>query len=493
MFYTENIPNISKNNLRVKFSDFSKGINTNIAENILPLNYAVNAFNYDFNSGALTPGLGLKELEIYNGSTTKNMFMPEVGVSIKKFWHFRRYDHSLNQFSPLLMVYTDNEKIFMGRLMTQDYFFYDTGKTFDTEPTGINYRIDDTDCFLCCSPNEIAVFNGTTTPTTYSNNVPDITSVALHAGRLFATTGGDQSQLWFSDDLNPTNWNVSAFEGGYIELTDERGTLKKVIESNNYLYVIREYGITRVSGWGLQDEFTVTNLYLTTGKLYHNSAVLCGGVIMMLCRDGIYYFTGSTMQKLELGLDKYFKNVDNSNAIGAFLDGKYYLACRLNFDDATIGCESATYVNNALIEYDLENGNINILRGVDICSLTPFQTEWFSKLVVCRRDAETNKLSEVTHDGLIYNTPTKKVWTSAMTDIGYPAYKKAIRSLCLNTTKDVEITIKTDEKAYNFNVKGSNSPVKVPINLITKKLSITFSSNTTDCEISNPELEVSLC
>ncbi len=494
MFYTENIPNLNKNSLRVKLSDFSNGINTNVAENILPLNYAVNAYNYDFNSGALTPGLGLKELVVDNGTTTKTMFMPEIGVSIRKFWHFRRYDNSLSQFSPILIVYGDNGKMYMGRLMTADYFFYDTGSTFTEEPIGINYRLGDTDSFLCCCPNEIVVFNGSTTADEYTENVPSITSVALHAGRLFATTGGDQSQLWFSDDLDPTNWNVSAFEGGYIELTDERGTLKKVIESNNYLYVIREYGITRVSGWGLQDEFTVKNLYLTTGKLYYNSAVLCGGVILMLCRDGIYSFTGASMQKLELGLDKYFKNVDNDNAIGAFLDGKYYLACKLDFgDNVAVGCESSTYTNNALIEYDLENGNINILRGVDICSMTPFQTEWFSKLVICRRDAETNKLSELTHDGLIYNTPTKKVWTSALTDMGYPAYKKAIRAIYINTTNDIEISIKTDEKEYKFSAKGSNAPVKVPINLITKRFSVTFTSTTADCEISTPEIEVALC
>ena len=143
--------------------------------------------------------------------------------------------------------------------------------------------------------------------------------------------------------------NVSEFEGGYIELTGERGTLKKVIESNNYLYVIREYGISRVSAWGLQSDFVVKNMYLTTGKLYYNSAVLCGNTILMLCKDGLYYFDGVSMEKLNLGLDKYFENVDNSSAVGAFLDGKYYLACKLNYNDGrTIGCESLTYTNNTV-------------------------------------------------------------------------------------------------------------------------------------------------
>lgn len=494
MFYTENLPNLNKTSLRVKISDFSKGINTTVTENILPLNYAVNSYNFNFKSGALTEGLGLKELEIKNESTTKTMNTPANVTKIKKFWHFRRYDKAMEQFSPLMMIYCDDGVVYTGRLGTLDTNFYDVGISFDTEPIGINYRLNDFDSFLCCAPNKIVTYNGNTNPVTYTENVPDITSVALHAGRLFATTGGDQSQLWFSDDLDPTNWNVSEFEGGYIELTDERGTLKKVIESNNYLYVIREYGISRVSGWGLQDEFTVKNLYLTTGKLYYNSAVLCGGVIVMLCRDGLYYFTGSNMQKLDLGLDKYFENVDNDYAIGAFLDGKYYLACRLNFnDDLLIGCETSTYQNNALIEYDLDTDNVNILRGVDICSLTPLQTEWFSKLVVCRNDSEQDKLSEVTHDGKIYATPTNKSWTSAYTDMGYPAYKKALKNLYLTTKYDIDVTFNIDGKNYSFQIKGSDIPTKVPINLTAKRFNITFSTNGQFCEISNPELEVIIC
>ena len=494
MFYTENLPNLNKTSLRVKLSDFSKGINTTVTENILPLNYAVNTYNFDFNSGALTEGLGLKELEIKNESTTKVMNTPENVTEIKNFWHFRRYDTSMKKFSPFMMIYCDDGKVYSGRLATLDTNFYDVGIAFDTEPIGINYRLNDKDTFLCCAPNKIITYNGNTNPATYTENVPDITSVALHAGRLFATTGGDQSQLWFSDDLDPTNWNVSEFEGGYIELTDDRGTLKKVIESNNYLYVIREYGITRVSGWGLQDEFTVKNLYLTTGKLYYKSAVLCGGAILMLCRDGIYYFTGSSMQKLDLGLDKYFENVDNDYAIGAFLDGKYYLACRLNFNDsALIGCENSAYQNNTLIEYDLDNGNVNILRGVDICSITPFQTEWFSKLVICRNDENKNKLYELTHDGLVCNTPTNKTWTSAYTDMGYPSYKKAIKNLFLTTKYDIEILFNADGKDYTFNVKGSDYPTKIPINLMAKRFSVTFLTNNQYSEISNPELEVALC
>lgn len=492
MFYSEKIPNNTKSTIRVSLSDFSKGINTVVTENLLPLNYAVNSYNFDFNSRSLKEGLGISTFSVYNGTVRKNMFFPS-GKKVLKFWHFRRYDKTINEFSPLMMIYCDDKKMYVGRLVTQDANFYDLGITFDTIPECFNYRLDDKDCFVCCAPNKIVVYDGNTSPKTYTENVPSITSAALHAGRLFVTTGGDESQLWFSDDLDPTNWNVNSFDGGYIELTDDRGTLKKVIESNNYLYVIREYGISRVSGWGLQEDFTVKNLYLSTGKIYHNSAVLCGSVIMMLCRDGIYRFSGSSMQKLDLGIDKYFEGIDNKNAVGAFLDGKYYLACRLMFNDNVIFFDELkpNYVNNALIEYDIITGAVNIMRGIDISTMTAFQTEWGSELILCVNNSDNIVL--LSHDGKFILNKSPKVWTSPYTDMGYPSRRKVIKNIYLNTKDKIEIAINADGTKYTFPVEGDSNPVRVPINVSAKKFNISFSSDTAKCEISNPEIEVEIC
>lgn len=494
MFYTEKLPNNNKSLLKVKLSDFSKGINTKVSENILPLNYAVNTFNYSYGSGALKEGLGLKVLEMPDvAGVPRSISTPEGVTKIINAWLFRRYDNAGKRFSPYLMIYCDDKKLYYWRVSTYEDLYLDTGLTFDVEPAGVNYRIKGTDSFLCCVPNIIGVYS-TATRHLYTDNVPSITSVALHAGRLFATTGGDQSQLWFSDDLDPTSWKVSEFDGGYIELTDERGPLKKVVESNNYLYVIRDFGITRVSGWGLQSDFNVKNMYLSTGKIYHNTAILCGKIIMMMCKDGLYYFDGSDMTKLQLGLDKYFENVDNSNAVGAFLAGKYYVACRLNYDDGrTIGCENATYINNTLLEFDVNTGELNILRGVDISRLTAFQTGDYSKLVVCSNGEKCNIVSEVTHDGKVYGVATQKIWDSPFTDMGYPTYKKVIKSLYIDTKTDIILEINANGKKYTFKGKGSDTTVRIPINVIANKFSITIKSTTDTCEISNPVLEIALC
>lgn len=495
MFYSQKLPRNTKSNLKLQISDFSKGINTKVTQNLLPLNYATNSYNYNFNKCSLSTGLGLKELEVPYSDTGTKSFVPAEGVNkVIRFWQYTRYDKLLDRYIPCVMLYCDDKNIYFVRLETSVNTFQGIGVTFDDVPNGLNYRIDEGDCFFAFGKNKIMVYTGTSVPDIFTENVPSITSVALHAGRLFATADGDQNVLWFSDDLNPTNWNISQFEGGYIELTGERGVCKKVLESNNYLNVIREFGISKISGWGLQDDFLVKNMYLTTGKLYHETAMLCGGIVIMLCTDGLYYFDGTAMNKLTFGIEEMFEGVDNSNAVAAFLDGKYYLACRLNYDDgAVVGCESQNYKNNTLIELDLANWEINLARGVDISYMAGIRNERFSKLgVLLNCGADTSKIYELTHDGEFFGTASHKNWVSPFTDMGYPNYKKVIRNITVDTRSDITITFNIDSKNYDFYVKGDSKPVTVPINLICNKFSIAFACDESECEISNPVIQASL-
>ncbi len=487
------MPQNIKSNIKVKLSDFSKGINTKLTENLLPLNYAVNCYNFDFNKCSLSTGLGIQELSIpYADSNSKTFMTPASITQIRKFWQYTRYDNELNDYIPLLIMYGDDNKLYYARLKTSLNTFTLLDSSFENVPNGINYRIDDGDCFLACGESKMLKFSGSNA-VTFSENIPKITSVALHAGRLFATVSGDQNVIWFSDDLNPTNWNVSNFEGGYIELTGERGVCKKVIEANNYLYVIREYGISRISGWGLQDDFAVKNMYLSTGKLYHNTAKLCGHIIIMLCSDGLYYFDGGSMNKINLGIEEMFEGVDNSKAFGAFLDGKYYIACKMNYNDsAFIGCEGGSYDNNTLIELDLNTFDINILRGVDIAYMDGIRYDNYSKLGIICKGNNGEKFFELTHDGKIDGVATKKHWCSPFTDIGYPDYKKAIKSITLCTKTDIKILVNADGRKYVYDVKGSKSPVKVPINVCCTSFNIAFESTVAECEISDPIIHISL-
>ena len=500
MLYSEMLPLSNQTKLNVRLTDFSNGINTQKSFSVLPLNYAVNTFNFDLSSGALREGLGLKVFTTpytrFGVAHTKTYDVPTNVTQIQNVWFYRRYDYDGESFSPVMLIYGDDSKLYGTTIRSTTGFTEVASMALDGDPVGINYRLDNKDCMIFCSTSAtdyLYTWDSINAVQKYTG-CPAVLSLAKHAGRLFATSTGDKKKLYFSDDLDPRNWQVSDTAGGYIEISDDRGALNKLIEWNNYLYVIRDYGITRISAWGEQQDFVVRHLYLSTGKIYANSAVHCGSCILMLCKDGLYMFDGTDTKKVNTGLDKFFDSVDNENSVGAFLDGKYYLSCRLNYgDDQVVGCESGDCVNNTLLEYDINTGKLNILRGVDIKLLLNVQTSEFSKLVCCTNTAgQQNVLMEVTHDGQILDTPTFKFWESPKTDLGYPDKQKVLNEIYVTSSASAKLVLTTDGGDYSVDITASLIPKKYKLNIKCTTFSLSLATEASSIDILPPTLKATV-
>lgn len=74
-------------------------------------------------------------------------------------------------------------------------------------------------------------------------------------------------------------------------MIDERGALNRVISYLNYVYVFRDYGISRITAFGAQTDFSVSNLFVSSGKIYPRSVALCGDSVIFLRRTGFICLT----------------------------------------------------------------------------------------------------------------------------------------------------------------------------------------------------------
>ena len=495
MFYDENLPIIDSNLMTLNITDFGQGMLTNKDSELLPMYCAKMTYNYDYNRGVLIDGMGVGKLSwVTDDGVVREFPLPNGVTQIKGIWHFRHYDNDKQAFESFVVIYGNDSKMYYAFLDSNINQFYElSGLTLNVVPDCINYRLDGKDCLLICSNDDggsMYIWDGLTIPQAVEN-APNITSACVYAGRVFVTTGGDHSKLCFSDDLDPKNWNISSLEGGYITLSDERGGLNKLIEYNNYLYIIRDYGISRLYAFGEQADFSIRNMYLSTGKIYSKSAVLCGYNILMLCRDGLYAFDGLESRKISVGFDKLFENQDNENAIGAFVNGKYYLACKLNYaDNKKIGCESGYYINNTLIEYDIVTSDIKLLRGVDINVLCAINTTQFSKLVLSLNNIDNNEILELNYSGKVLQQVTQKEWTSPISDLGYPMRDKVIRKLIIDTATDIKFKVYTESDIYEFDIKGSKNTIELPMDIKCKKFGFGIESDNTGCKIKKPHIQM---
>lgn len=486
---------------KLNYANFANGLNTDIDEFILPINRSVNTFNFNFSSGALLTGLGIKTLTLpigKNNTTQREITFPS-SYQIKATWLFRNTAPSNNVDRDDFLILLDSNG-YLHRML-----LYETGsqlvqvgeRAFSDIPTILNYKLNGNYCLLISSADGFYYWSPTiSTNFIKINNAPNINSICLHADRAFATTGGKREEVWFSKELDPTNWNATLSDGGFISFVDERGQCNRVVSFFDRVYVFRDYGINRITGYANQTEFDVSELYVSSGQIHAKTVCVCGDRILMLTDNGIYCFDGTSTTKLNVYVNDLLSRAGNKNAIATFFNGKYYLACYLPFDDAKqIGSEknpSSSKANNVLIELDIKTNSINILRGVEITSLNVVSDDIISKLVVCVLDGGKYMLGEVGNYGAIFNTTTKKLWKSPLSNFGYPEKNKFIKDVYIISKHPLTITVRSESKSIKVTSTPKNNLIKLSPKLSGKMFALDFETNEKECYVSNPTIIVGM-
>lgn len=498
MFYYKPLLKKKVGDYKITFSAFASGMNSEVDEGILPYKYAKCCYNYQISNGALKDGIGFEPLTLptnYEDLNNQREILMEPNQEIKKIWVFKYFDLDNNVPDYRLLFYTKDGTIKWTQLVANYPYTFNIASVIYSSgvPNAVNYRLNGQDYMIFSSPTDGMWKYTPNKMAEKIENGPSIASMCLHYERMFAIIeNAERNRLSFSENLDPTNFNPSLDEGGFIDMQDERGKLNKVVSFNDYIYVFRDFGVARVSAYGDQTAFSVSQLFVSSSKIYANSVCVCGDKIMLLARDGIYSFDGYSTTKLNLGIESLLKNISNENCSALYYNGKYYLACKLNFNDnEQIGCESYSdgYINNALIELDLKTGDINLTRGIDICSMLLIDDGNFSKVVACFNGEYKGVIGQMTHDGKMFGVPLKKCWTTPKSNLGYPTQVKRIKEVFVKTKSPCQIGIQTENGTKIYNLNGANKTQRLKTNAYGEQIEVSFISCTNQpTEISCPQI-----
>jgi hypothetical protein len=470
----------------VRLSDFSRGINKGKDENILPLNYAAMTYNFSARDGALKDGVGLAPF-VFNGADMS----PPANIRPLRAWHYRRYDPIGCKPDDRLVIYAEDGGLYARSLWYGGEFTAIEGADFSAPPDALNYRLNGDDVLIFCSGGEnMTVWDGENYPYTVTDS-PRITSMDVHFERLFATVDGERRQVWFSDDLDPTNWDLTPDDAGFIEMTDERGALLRAVSFLDYLYVFREYGISRISASGGQEEFAVSQLFVSSGRIRAETVTPCGDKILFLADDGLYAFNGLSAVRVLGDMSPLFNRIANDSASAAYCDNKYYLACRLDYGDGQIiGCEARPdYVNNTVIELDLSDMRCYLSRGIDVSHMAAVKCGGTGAAVIaCARNADgEGMLAELDRSGAVDGVPLPKKWITPMTDFGTDK-TKILKHISLQTDTDITLRIVSDGESKTVTAHGGAGIRRVPVNVKGKTLCVSFECAVSGARISSPIL-----
>lgn len=488
MFYKnkKHHKNVSEKN--VVFSLFANGVVSNIDDSVAQTNLCKRVYNLNYTDGTLKTGLGIKSLELpaslADPDATYTYDFSNL-ADITDLMFDRWYSSELGGYYYQIQIVDSNNKIWAIPLYDEDgNFIYLVSTRLSHAPSySCVYRTGNVDSTLYFSQDGMLTLS--LSSETLSSNVPEMISSVVHYGKFFGITKGDH-KLVYTSNLNLSEWSNN--NTSVIEFLDNRGAFKKLVSFNDYVYLFRENGITKISLYSTTgSDFSFTHLYLASSKIYENSICVCGGKILFASRDGMYSFNGNSVKKILQKEDVYFTNLDNTNCSAAFLDGKYYLATKCNFDDGkTVGCESGNYVNNVLFEIDVETEKVNVLRGVDIRKLMAINCPHFSKMCACFYNANKKVIGEVLCDGKDFNNVTQKCWESFKTDFGFQGKRKRIKRLLIQSIYDCKVKIESDEESKEYVIIGNEKEQKLPINVTGSSFLIEFISNTQICKICKP-------
>lgn len=462
---TLKVPSVKNSFLSVK--GFTGGLNGKIESRLLSLNYSSLSYNFDNKSGALTDGMGVKEMTFpLAGGTEKTLSFPNVVPS--KLYYFKRYDQVNKCYDDRILAYCSDGYIYGASVGGTDTVFVQIPELmFSSAPIGLHYKYNTDDVMVFSCGNKIYIYS--VNETLIVDNVPNITSMCFHYERLFVTTDDEGTTLWFSDDFDPSNWDVSLTEAGFIDMQDERGKLIKVVSFLDYLYVFRLYGITRITAYGDQSDYDVSQLFTSGGKIFAGSITTCGDRILFLSSDGLYCFDGLETTKIMSGIFPFIDIENAENCFSEYIDGIYYLKVPVVIDG--IG-------QSALIVYDVTENNGYLSCGTGVTDMCAAKSSVYALLMLTGGSV----IATPSDICLNFSSAMSKLWRSPQFDFG-SSERKIIRTLSVSTSGELNIRVISDSACRNLIAHSGTSVLDV--DLTGENFIIELTSAQSNAKISN--------
>lgn len=481
------------------FENLNNNMNANIDKSVLPMGSSCMSYNFSSEDGVLKDGIGIKNLQFRYSKNDRTLYKtitsPEDKVYLSGCWCFRAWDKVIKDYKDYLIFYATNGNFYYN-------YFYDNsveltlidGLKFEEKPLIVTTtRIDGEDALILISDVDgmyIWKFPNTVQKV---DNAPKIKSMCVNDGRIYATTYGDGRSVIFSDGLDPINFNKYISGGGEINIADDYfGKGNTLISFGGHIYIFRDYNIVKLTTYASRSDYMLSQLYVSNGLIYEKTICVCGDKVLYLASDGIYSFDGSSSRKLDYGINKLFKGVDNFYSVASYCDGYYYLSCNLNFDDNSFGDNEHRYdiLNNALVKINVSTGVMTILRGCSIQDMSLINNKIKSEICVTARIDNYITLGILDESGCLFGKPTTKVWKSSISDFGVPEKNKVVKEVGLLSKSNIDVEIYCDGVVKTFKVKGSDKYQTIKPYVVGKYIGINFKSQSVNNYISRPKIVV---
>lgn len=461
-------------------------------------NLGINHYSQDYKQDGL--GLKICNVECKNGKIQSASHLENIFNLIEPARSKNASDLFVEQVGQCLWVASFqfyNQSTLMDYVVfcSKDYriFYYQVNAenprfkclnniTFSSEPTYDFFIKDNKNTMIFCSQtDDMWVWSGLDEPYQVLD-APHVNDMAVGMDRLFVASDAYPYSVLFSDDFDPSNWSIIAGEAGQVEFHDNLGKVLKVFALDNYIYVVRDYGIVKIYGYSQADNtFNISRVYFSTTNIYKNTISMAGNKIVFMSGDNIYSFDGLNCKLMYSCLNGQIFNPQK--AVGICVDNIYYLCVNLY--------QKVDY-NNALVCINLESKNIT-----EVCYDEHFYS--LSKLnvnnnnvavIIYGENASKNaKVPVYIVKNANKNADNCKfLYKTHYLNLAPKSEDKVLTKLTFLSEKPITISVVSDIQKRDFSCDGSELFQDIKTNIKGKIFSIEFSGNQ-DVDISFIKLD----
>jgi len=494
MFYK----NIVKNVPKIKYSN----IKINFSNNFDCDNYKLNSqspqycINFDTNLNQLTNSYGENTFMCSVSENGDGYVFPKIGEigMLKHLKFFTKTDANQKTSKRKMIVEDINSNVYYSHLDdgTSTQYHLTTldenceSKYFDYCDSVNNYLLIAT---KVNNINKLYVYDGDVI--TIYEDIPYIFDICSFNDYIcISVDDGLRNKVYFYNDTNPYNLIANLSNMQSVILPIDKGKILKLINFEDYLYVVCEYGIVKILCYKNQETFEIEDVYMGFSRIIENSVVVGGDNIFFTDDKAIYLFNGLTIKRINLNIYFLFNDTYKFQGSACFSGGKYYLATKLgNYSDGVIEYYD-NQKNNALIVYDISTDKLEVCIDISIKEIETYYDKSESRVAILAGYNRNYYIKTLSKNGK-YNTNyyAKKYYKTHEFDLNSDS-KKIVRELSIYTQEDINFNLLCDNKTYKYLIKGDNKIQRIILNKKAKKFAIEIKSETENPLIKNLELLV---
>lgn len=454
------------------------GIDAASEPSSLTFNTACYGYNIAFRNGTLVNGFGINEAQVTLADGTPRTLpgLDPFVTGIKIPFLYRRYDASSAARDDRIVVLGTDKYLYEASVSIGSFGrIPGIGKIEEGTVCFCNYCLAGADVLLILlKAGGMYVYDGTAA--TFHAGAPGLSAVCMHYERLFGADAENSARLWFSNDLDPTDWQIASDGAGYIDLMDEGGAVLRVISYKDAIYIFREHSIVRLTAYTNPADYSLSKVYATGSVIDAESIVCSEGRVFFMADKYLYAFDGYSVTRVFAGLTALLTDTTYVNV--CCFKNELYVAAMLKTKEDFAGGDEDTgggvRYNNGFFCVDLQTGDVAVFRGTSVRGFFPLVAENVSELLVYFGNFRMARFGMLTDSGNVFGKALYKLWESPASVMGSLDKLKSLKCLWLSSRYALEMTAKVDDNEKSVTAYGLGRPQMLPLCLLgdTVKLKI---------------------